>query len=124
MSKSQCLALSQIRSDVLTVDLSLNLVVDQHHNDISPLRSFLHSLNSQTGLLGLSPVLGAGAQADTHIAAGILQVQSMSVTLRSVTDDCDFLTVQVIQVAILLIIHLCHGNTLLKNVGVVQLCLI
>ena len=47
------------------------------------------------------------------LAAGILQVQGMGMALRAVADHGDLLAVEIVQVAILFIIHLSHGKFLL-----------
>ncbi len=108
MGKGQGLALGHVGSDILLVDLGLNLIVDQDHNNVSPLSGLGNGLDRQSGLLSLSAALGTLTQADAHVAAGILQVQGMGMSLRAVADDSDLLTVQVVQVAVLLIIHFCH----------------
>ena len=113
MGKSQGLALGHIGGDVLFIDLGLHLVVDQDHDDIRPLSGGGDGLDRQPGLLGVGPVLGALPQADADIAAGVLQVEGVGVALGAVADDGDLLALQPAQVAVLLIVHLCHVKTLL-----------
>ena len=113
VGKHQHIALLQIGGDILLIDGGLHLVIDQHHDDVAPLGGVGHGHHLQTGILGVLPVLRALTQAHTYVTAGILQVQGMGVTLGAVADNGDLLAVEVVEVAILCIIHLCHGNTLL-----------
>ncbi len=110
VGESQGLALGHVGGDVLLVDLGLRLVVDEHHHDVCPLRRSGHRADRQPGLFGVGPVLGALAEAHAHVAAGILQVEGVGVALGAVADDGDFLTLQPAQVAVLFIIHFCHGE--------------
>ena len=66
-------------------------------------------------LLSLSLGLGTLVKADNNIAAGFLQVQCMCVTLRSVTDDADLLSLKIREITILLVKHswFCHFHFLL-----------
>ena len=113
VGEGQGLALGHVGGDVLLIDLGLHLVVDEHHNDVAPLGGLGHGLDGQTGLLRLGPVLGALAQAHAHVAAGVLQVEGVGVALGAVADDGDLLAVEVGELAVLLVVHLSHGNTLL-----------
>ena len=70
---------------------------------------FSDGVNGKAVLLRLLPAL-AGAQAEDHAAAGITQIQRMGVALGAVADDGDRLAVQIVEVAVLLVVHLCHDN--------------
>ena len=109
MGEGQGLALGHVGGDALLVHVGLDLVIDQDHDDVAPLGGLLDGLHLQTGLLGVGPVLRALAQAHAHVAAGVLQVQRVGVTLGAIADDGDLLPVQIADVAILLIIHFCHS---------------
>ena len=113
MGEGQGLALGHVGSDVLLIDLGLHLVVDEHHDDVAPLGGLGNGLDGQAGLLRLGPVLGALAQTHAHVAAGVLQVEGMGVALGAVADDGDLFAVEVGELAVLLVVHLSHGNTLL-----------
>ena len=113
VGKGQGLALGHIGGDVLLVDVGLDLVVDEHHHDVAPLGSLGDGHDLQAGGLRLGPALGTGPQAHANVAAGILQVEGMGVALRAVADDGDLLAVQIAELTVLLVVHLCHGNTLL-----------
>ncbi len=118
VGKGQGVAILQVGGNVLLVHISLDLVVDKHHHDVAPLGGLSDGHHLQAGLLGILPVLGAGAQAHAHVAAGILQIQGMGVALRAVADDGDLLTVEVVDIAVLRVVHLCHDNTLLFADGI------
>ena len=113
MGKGQGVALLQIGSDILLVNVGLYLVIDEHHHDVAPLGSLGNGLDGKPRGLRLGPVLGAFPQAHADLAAGILQVQGMGMALRAVADHGDLLAVEIVQVAILFIIHFSHGKFLL-----------
>ena len=118
VGKHQHVARLQVGSDVPLVHVGLDLVVDQDHHDVAPLGGLGDGHDLQPGLLGVLPVLGAGAETHAHVTAGILQVQGVGVALGAVADDGDFLTVEVVDLAVLRVGHLCHDNTLLFADGI------
>ena len=109
VGESQSLASGQVGRDVLLVHIGLILVVDEDHDDVSQLGSFGHGVDLETVLLSDGPGLAALAQADDDVTAGIPEILSVGMALGAVADDRDLLAVELIQVAILLIIHLCHS---------------
>lgn len=109
MGESQSLASGQVGRDVLLVHIGLILIVDEDHDDVSQLGSFGHGVDLETVLLSDGPGLAALAQADDNVTAGIPEILSVGMALGAVADDRDLLAVELIQVAILLIIHLCHS---------------
>ena len=94
VGKHQRIAGLQVGGDILLVDFRLNLVVDQHHHHVAPFGRLGHGLDLQSGLLSSGPVLAAGPQTYAHVAAGLLQVQCVGVTLGAIADNSDLLTVQ------------------------------
>ena len=113
VGKGQGVAVLQIGGDVSLIHIGLDLVVDEHHHDVAPLGSLRHGHDFQAVLLRHGPVLGAGAQADAHVTAGILQVQGMGMALGAVADDGDLLSIEIVDVTVFCVIHLCHCNALL-----------
>ena len=113
VGKGQGVAVLQIGGDVSLVHIGLDFVVDEHHHDVAPLGGLRHGHDLQAVLLRHSPALGAGAQADTYVTAGILQVQGVGMALGAVADDGDLLPVEIVDVTVLCVIHLCHCNALL-----------
>ena len=112
MSEHQHVACFQVRLDVLLIHISLLLIIDQDHDDVSLLSSLSSGVYVEALLLSLSPGLGALVQTDNNIAAGLLQVQGMCMTLAAVADDCDGLAIQQRQITVCLIKNLClrHDN--------------
>ena len=103
------LAGGQVGGDILLIHIGLLLVVDQDHDDICCLSSLGSGHDGEAVLLSHGPALAALIQADDDIAAGITQVHGVGMALGAITDDGDLLTVEVVDVAILLIIHFCHN---------------
>ena len=92
MSEHQHIALFQVGLDVVLVQISLLLIIDQDHDDVSTLCSFCSGEYFETLCLSLCPGLGALVQTDDNMTSGILQVQCMCMTLAAVADNCDSLT--------------------------------
>ncbi|MPN55550.1 hypothetical protein SDC9_203234 [bioreactor metagenome] len=109
MGEGQGLALGHVRGDVALVDVGLHLVVDEDHDNVAPLGGLGNGHDLQAGLLGNSPVLGALTQAHDYVAAGVLQVKGMGMTLGTITDHGDFFAAEITQFAIFLIKHFCHS---------------
>ena len=118
------LALGEVGGDVLLVHVGLTLVVDEDHDDVRRLRRFGHGHDGEAVLFRHGPGLAALAQADDHVAAGVAQVQRVGVALRAVADDGDLLAVELAQVAVLLIVHSCHSQTLLFPWSVRRWCIV
>ena len=108
VSKCECLASGEVRSDALLVEVSLSLIVDEDHDQVSSLCSLSSCEYFETSLFSLLPALGAFVKTDDNLNAALLEVKSMCVTLAAVTDDSNGLAVQHGQVAVFLIINLCH----------------
>ena len=117
VGKGQGVALLQIGGDVLLVDVGLHLVVDEDHDDVGPLGGLGHGFDGEAGLFGVSPVFGALTESHAHVAAGILQVEGVGMSLGAVADDGDLLAVEIAELTVLFIVHLCHNKTLLYQVG-------
>ena len=118
MSEHQHVALFQVRLDVLLVHISLLLIVDQDHDDVSHLSSLSGVVYLEALCLSLSLGLAAFVQTDNNVAAGISQVQCVCMTLAAVADDSDGLAIQKRQVTIGFVENLCfcHDNYLQRVV--------
>ena len=103
------LALSQVGRDVLLVHIRLSLVVDEDHDDVGGLGGLGHGYNLEAVLFRHGPGFAALAQANDHVAAAVTQVHSVGMALGAVADDGDLLAVELVQVAVLFIIHFCHS---------------
>ena len=94
MSEHQHIALFQVGLDVVLVQISLLLIIDQDHDDVSTLCSFCSGEYFEPLCLSLCPGLGALVQTDDNMTSGILQVQCMCMTLAAVADDSNGLAVE------------------------------
>ena len=108
VGEHQHVALLQVRLNVLLVHGRLQLVVDQNHDNVCPLRSLGSCINLKPLCLGARPGFASLVKADNHVAAGFLRVQSLRMALASVADYRNGLTLQKGKIAVFLIIDLCH----------------
>ncbi len=106
MGEGDRLARRQVRLDVLLVHGCLILIVDEDHDDVSPLCCLGSGQDLESLLLCLGLGLGALIEADLDVDARILEVQCVRVALGAVTDDGDLLAIQLAHVAVLLVVHL------------------
>ena len=114
--ESQSLALGHVGSDLLVVDVSAQLIGDQHHDDVAGLGSLLDLHDLEVGmrcseLRSLFPVSRTLAQADDDIDAALSEVLGMCVALAAEADDSDGLAVQHAEVAVGIVVFLDrHGS--------------
>ena len=104
VGEGQGVAGLQVGSDVLLVDLGLQLVGNEDHDDVAFLGGLVHGGDLQAGLFGLSPALGALAQADAHVDAGIHEVEGMGMALGAVTDDGDLLALDDLRIDVVFVV--------------------
>ena len=125
--KGQSLALGHVRSHLLVVDISAQLIGHQHHDNVASLGSLFHFHDLEVGVsrceLGsLFPVGRALAQADHDIDAALGQVLRVGMALAAEADDGDGLAVQHAEVAVGIVVFLdCHKNVLLFSFRIVFL---
>ena len=112
--ESKHVARLEVGLDHFFIDIRLLLVRNEHHDDIARRGSLGRRHNGQAGSLRLCFVLGARAQADDDVHAGIMQVLGMGMTLGAKADDGNGLAVKQGQVAVRIIIHLYHFCFLLS----------
>ena len=99
---------AEVGTDLLGVQLGRGLIRNQDHDHVGPLGGFGNGSNLEPGLLGLGDGLGVLGQADLHLHAGVLQVESMRMPLRSVADDGHLLGLDKSQVRIIVVISRRH----------------
>ena len=104
----ECGALLQVGLDVLLVDVGLDLVRQEHHDDICVLDGVSELRDLEAVLLGLVPGLSVLPDSDRHIDPGVVEAQSLGPSLGPVSQDGDFLAVEDFQVRIFIVIKL-HG---------------
>jgi hypothetical protein len=81
-------AVLHVVAQVVAVDVGLQLVGGEHHDDVGPLGGLGHLHHLELLLLGLGDAGRALAQRDRHVlAAGVAQVQRVRVPLAAVADD-------------------------------------
>ena len=107
MREHEHVAFLQVRLDVLAVQLRLLLVIDQDHDDIRFLRGLSCRIDLEALLHGPLPAPGSLIETDDDMASGLLQVQRMCVSLASIADDRDGLSLQEGQITVFLIIDFC-----------------
>ena len=104
VGESEGVAGLQVRRDVGLVYLGLQLVGHEHHDEVGLFGGRGHVGHAQAGLLGGLDGVRALAQAHAHVAAGVLEVQRVGMTLGSVADDGDLLVLDDVGVAVLFVV--------------------
>ena len=104
VGKRQCLAGCQVRLDFRFIDCFLLFIGNQHHDDICHFCGIRNTHDFQTLFTGLVGGLRSFIQTDNHVHTGVLQVQGMGMPLGAIANDGDFLSVQLVQVTVLLVI--------------------
>src|SRR6059036_800557 len=98
MRESQVVAGKKIVRNFLLIDFWRELIGNQHHNHVAVERSFGRVLNYKPGGLGFLARRAVSPQTDDHIAAGILQVVGVGISLRSVADYRDLLGIEMSEI--------------------------
>src|SRR5690606_21701956 len=101
-------AVLQVRGDGLLVDLGLDGVRDEDHDDVGLGGGLGRGHHAQALLLGLGLGLGALVQTDAHVDAGVAQRQGVGVALAAVTDDRDLAALDDGQVGVGVVEQLGH----------------
>ena len=124
VSEDQRIARLQIGRDALAVDVALDFVIDQNHDDVGFFGRIFHRLDNQTGFFRLAPGLGAGAQPDPNIQPAILQVERVGMALRAVADHGELFAFEQAQIGVVVIVNLrWHGLVFLLGVlSKIRLC--
>ena len=89
VAEQQSVTVVEVRLDVVLVDLLLGGVRGEQHDDVGPCGGVGVVLDLEAGLLGLLRGLGAVAQTDADLDAGVTQVLGVGVALGAVADDGD-----------------------------------
>ena len=94
MGEHQHIALLQIRLNVLFIHISLQLIIDQDHDNVRLFRRLGRGVHFKALRLSLRPGFAPLIKADNHPAARFLGIQGMRMSLASVTDHRDRLAIQ------------------------------
>ena len=108
VAKGDDVARNQAGGDVLAVDLGLDLVGKENHDQVGLLGRFGGGNGLEAVFLGKFIIRPAGALSDNDVHARVAQVLGMGVALASVPDDGHGLVFQQTQVRIALVIDF-HG---------------
>ncbi|GAA3309996.1 hypothetical protein GCM10020295_75920 [Streptomyces cinereospinus] len=113
VTEEQRVAVLQVVLDVLLVDLGLDRVRDQDHDDVGLGGRLGRGDHAQALLPGLGPGLGALVQTDTDVDTRVTQGQGVRVALAAVTDDRDLAALDDGQVGVGVVEQLGHFGSLL-----------
>ena len=108
VGKGQRGTLFEVGLDVLFIERSLLLVVDEDHDDIGGLDGVTRNHDLEAGGGGGVDGFGALVEPDDDVGAGILQVERVGVALAAVTDDRDGLALENAEIAVLFVVHVGH----------------
>ena len=89
MSKHKHIAFLKVWLDIFLIHISLFLIIDQNHDDISLLCSLSCCIYFKSLLFSSLPGSAAFIKTDNDVTSGLLQVQCVSMSLAAVTDNCD-----------------------------------
>ncbi len=113
MGKSQRFTFSKVRRDVRLVHVSLALVRNKNHDNVSGFCSLRNRNHVEPRGFGFFCALAALVKAYDYVEAAVAKVKGMCVPLAAVADNRDFLTLKKIDVAVGLVIDFWHFNFLL-----------
>ena len=112
-------ALLHVGSELVAIDVGLQLVRRQHHHDVRPFRGFGDGEDLDALLFGLGG--GGGALAERHgdlLHAGIPEVEGVGVALAAVADDDDLLALDQVDVGVAIVID-AHGRFVPSRSGAI-----
>src|SRR5690554_2634886 len=106
-------ALLQVRLDLFLVQLGLELVRSQHHNNIGGSNGRSHVAGLQAVGFSLGDGGRAGTQTNHYVYTGVLQVARMRVALGAEAQNGNLLALDDGKITILIVINL-HEKPLLS----------
>ena len=92
----------------LPVHLCLNVVGNQHHDDVRLAGGVLDQSDPQAVGLGLCNAAAALVQSDHHVLIGVFQVERVRVSLAAISDYAYGLVLYQGHVRVVLVVHLSH----------------
>ncbi len=100
--------------DVLVVDLGLDLVGQEHHDDVSLGGGLVHGGDLHSAVfLCLVPGCSVLPDSDDDVESGVAETESLCAALCTVSENCDLLAFQDSEVGILVVVDFhVHGNYL------------
>ena len=116
MCKCQSLASSQVWCNLILIYLSLLLIRNQNHDDVSSCSCLANWQNLQTFALSNSLGLGTVIKAYYNVQTALLQVQRMGMSLGTITNNSNGLVLDNFPIYILVIKDFCHNTLSPHNV--------
>ena len=107
MGEHQGVARIEIRLDLALVEIRLDMVRQQDHDDLGSFGGVRNGKHFQSRPFRLGPGLGTFVQADDDVESALQQVQRVRVSLAAVADDGDFLPLKQVEVAVRLVVDCC-----------------
>ncbi len=102
------LARQHVGRDLFVIQVGLNVIGDQDHDDVGGLGGFGDGHDFEAGGFGLGPRFAAGIEPDHDVHAGIAKVQRMGVALASISDNGDDAPIQVVQIPVFFVVTFRH----------------
>ena len=97
---------TDVRGDLVAIDVGLQLVRRGDHQEVGPLGGIGHRHDLQAVGLDLLGRRRARTQGDDDVlGAGVLEVERMGPALRAVADDDDLLALDQVEIGITIIIN-------------------
>ena len=101
MGEKQGGALLHVPGQAVLVDVRLQFVRRQHHQDVGPGRGLVRGHHGEASTFGLLGRAGAGAQGDADVLdAAVAQVHGVGVALAAITDNADLLVLDQIHIGV------------------------
>src|SRR4029077_2964899 len=102
----------QVRLDLVAVDSALQVIRDEDHHHVGPLRDLAHVGGDEARSLRLRARSAGRRQPDADADAAVLQVERVRVPLRPVADDRDLAFANERQVSVVVVVHRRHVTPL------------
>src|SRR3989442_5443218 len=130
VGEHQHFARREMRLNGIVVEGGLLGVRHKNHDDVSPSGGLGRSHNGKAIVFSFRARVALFRQADAHVDAAVAQVEGVGVTLRAVTDDGDFLSLNQRQIGRIVVMKLGHfspfadRSAAARQVRVARCCLV
>ena len=98
----------EVRLDLVAVDPALDVVRNDHHQDVGLSGYLGYICHPQACGFCHSPALALWVESNNHILAVVFEVEGMGVALAAVTNHADRLALKKFYVCILVVINVYH----------------
>jgi hypothetical protein len=110
VGEEQRVAGLEVGGEVAGVQVPLDGVGDQHHDQVGPGGRLGGGGHLEPGRLGPLPAGGALGQPDAHLAAGVVQRQRVGVPLGAVAEHGDLARLHQAEVGVVVVVDGGHGK--------------